>query len=195
MTKPLSEDLRIRLIVAVEAGISRRAAAERFGVAVASAIRWVRAWRATGATCAKPQGGDQRSFRIEAYKDVILASIEARVDITLVELAELLRSEHGASFAPSTIWRFFDRHGITFKKKPRTLASSSDPTSRPGARHGSMASPTSIPRGWSSLMRRPCQPRWPACVAAPHAESAAARRSRMGIGKPSPSPALCACTA
>ena len=116
MAKPLSEDLRIRLIVAVEAGMSRRAAAERFGVAVASAIRWVHAWRTTGATRARPQGGDHRSFRIEAYKDVILASIEARVDITLVELADLLRSEHGASFAPSTIWRFLDRHGITFKK-------------------------------------------------------------------------------
>ncbi len=56
----------IQLIVAVEAGMSRRAAAERFGVAVASAIRWVGAWRATGATRAKPQGGDQRSYRIEA---------------------------------------------------------------------------------------------------------------------------------
>jgi len=116
MAKPLSEDLRIRLIVAVEAGMSRRAAAERFGVAVASAIRWVRAWRSTGATRAKPQGGDQRSYRIEAFRDVILAKVKAQVDITLVELAELLRTEHGAAFAPSTIWRFLDRHGITFKK-------------------------------------------------------------------------------
>ena len=105
MAKSLSEDLRIRLIVAVEAGMSRRAAAERFGVAVASAIRWVGAWRATGATGAKPQGGDQRSYRIEAFKDVILARIDVQVDITLVELADWLRTEHGTAFAPSTIWR------------------------------------------------------------------------------------------
>jgi len=86
MAKSLSEALR--LIAAVESGMSRRAAAERFGVAVASAIRWVRAWRSTGATCARPQGGDQRSHRIEAFRDVILALIDAQVDITLVELAE-----------------------------------------------------------------------------------------------------------
>jgi transposase len=119
MAKSLSEDLRIRLIVAVEAGMSRRAAAERFGVAVASAIRWVGAWRATGATGAKPQGGDQRSYRIEAFKDVILARIDVQVDITLVELADWLRTEHGTAFAPSTIWRFLDSHDMTFKKRAR----------------------------------------------------------------------------
>ncbi len=32
MATPLSEDLRIRIIQAVEGGMSRRAAAERFGV-------------------------------------------------------------------------------------------------------------------------------------------------------------------
>jgi transposase len=34
----------------------------------------------------------------------------------LVELAALLRSQHGAPFAPSTVWRFLDRHDLTFKK-------------------------------------------------------------------------------
>ena len=116
MAKTLSEDLRSRVIVAVDSGMSRRAAAERFGVAVASAVRWVREWRTTGASSAKPKGGDQRSHRIEAYRAVILAAIDAQIDITLVELAELLHREHRAAFAPSTIWRFLDRHAITFKK-------------------------------------------------------------------------------
>jgi transposase len=115
MAKPLSEDLRARLVAAVEGGLSRRAAAARFGVAPASAVRWVRQWRATGVLEAKRQGGDKRSGRIEAHRDVILAAIAERVDITLVELAEMLR-EHGARFAPSTIWRFLDRHGMTLKK-------------------------------------------------------------------------------
>nr|WP_256869026.1 helix-turn-helix domain-containing protein [Sphingobium lactosutens] len=116
MTKSISEDLRFRVIAAVDGGLSRRAAAERFGVAAASAVRWVREWRETGSTRAKPQGGDMRSRRIEAYRDVILGAIEEQVDITLVELAEMLRSEHGAVFAPSTIWRFLDRHSMTVKK-------------------------------------------------------------------------------
>ena len=89
MAKSLSEDLRERFIAAVETGMSRRAAAKRFGVAAASAVRWAREWRTSGTKRAKPQGGDRRSHRIEAYGEVLLAAIEAKVDITLVELAEI----------------------------------------------------------------------------------------------------------
>ncbi|MCC4256086.1 MULTISPECIES: IS630 family transposase [Sphingobium] len=117
MTKSISEDLRSRVIAAVDGGLSRRAAAERFGVAAASAVRWVREWRESGSTRAKPQGGDMRSQRIEGQRDAILGAIEKQVDITLVELAEMLRSEHGAVFALSTIWRFLDRHSMTVSKK------------------------------------------------------------------------------
>lgn len=113
MAKPPSEDLRYRLVAAVDGGMSRRAAAERFGVAAASAVRWVQAWRTTGTMRAKPQGGDKRSHLIEGYRDIILAAIEAQVDITLVELADMLRCTHGTFFAPSTIWRFLDRHAMT----------------------------------------------------------------------------------
>jgi transposase len=116
MTKSLSEDLRSRVIAAVDGGLSRRAAAGRFGIAAASAVRWVREWRESGVTRAKPQGGDKRSRRIEAYREVILAAIEGQDDITLVELAEFLKTEHAAVFAPSTIWRFLDRHSMTLKK-------------------------------------------------------------------------------
>ena len=67
-------------------------------------------------TRAKARGGDLRSHRIEAYRDIILAEVEAQVDTTLVELSTMLRDRHGAVFAPSTIWRFLDRHAMTFKK-------------------------------------------------------------------------------
>ena len=96
--------------------MSRRRAAERFGVSAASAVRWVAAINTTGSVEAKAQGGDTRSHRIEAFSTVILAAVAAQKDISLVELAELLRAEHGASFAASTVWRCLDRHGMTFKK-------------------------------------------------------------------------------
>ena len=102
MAKILSEDLRVRVIAAVEGGLSRHAAAQRFGIGVATAVRWLRAWREAGATAAKPRGGDRHSARIEACGAVILAAVDRQVDITLVELAELLEREHGERFAPST---------------------------------------------------------------------------------------------
>lgn len=116
MGKPLSVDLRSRLVGAVAGGLSRRAAGERFGVSAATGVRWVHASNTTDRLEAKPQGGDMRSHHIEVFGPVILAAIEAQKDISLVELAEMLRSQHGASLAASMVWRFLDRHAMTFKK-------------------------------------------------------------------------------
>lgn len=104
------------MIGAVQGGLSRHAAAARFEVAVATAVRWLRAWHDEGVTAAKPRGGDRHSHRIEAFGPVIMAAIEAQPDITLTELADLLEARHGARFARSTIWRLLDRRGISFKK-------------------------------------------------------------------------------
>jgi transposase len=116
MTRPLSNDLRSRLVAAVAAGMSCRAAADRFGVAASTAVKLVRRWRDQGTLSPRPQGGDRRSGRIEAHAEEILALIADKVDVTLAELADHLEQEHGERFAPSTIWRFLDRHDQTFKK-------------------------------------------------------------------------------
>ena len=96
--------------------MSRRAAAERFEVSAASAVRWVQAINTVGSVAAKPQGGDTRSHHIEAFSGVILAAVAAQKDISLIELADLLRTKYGASFGVSTVWRYLDRHGMTVKK-------------------------------------------------------------------------------
>jgi len=122
----LSDDLRIRVVSEVENGCSCRAAASRFGVSAASAIRWVQAFRKTGSPEAKPQGGDRRSRRIEAHRAFIMGAVADRKDITLAELQERL-AERGARFGIGTLWRFFDRHGITVKKRRRMPPSSNAP--------------------------------------------------------------------
>ena len=116
MGKTLSMDLRSRVIAAVAGGLSCHVAAAQFQIGVATAVRWASVFRQTGAIGPKPKGGDTRSHRIEAHRTAILDGIAAQKDITLVELSELLRRDHGASFAPSTLWRFLDRHAMTFKK-------------------------------------------------------------------------------
>ena len=116
MTRPLSNDLRERVIAAVEGGMSRRAAADRFGVGASTAVRWVARWRITGSRVPLPQGGDNRSHRIEAHRAEILALLEATPDMTLAEIAEHLERHHGLRVAQSTVWRLLDRHAMTFKK-------------------------------------------------------------------------------
>jgi transposase len=44
MPKAYSRDLRERVITAVKTGASRREAAERFEVSVASAVKWLQRW-------------------------------------------------------------------------------------------------------------------------------------------------------
>jgi transposase len=126
----LSDDLRTRVIEAVtQGGMSRNAAAKRFGVSIASAIRWVWRFQATGSVSPAPTGGDRRSNRIEAHRDYLLGLIRRQPDITLLEIQERLIANSGDRFSSSVIWRFFDRHEITFKKRPRTPRSSSAWTS------------------------------------------------------------------
>jgi transposase len=116
MTKPLSPDLRLRVVGAIDAGMSRRAAADRFGVAASVAIKLYELWQRTGSVEPRPQGGDKRSKRIEAHAEAILALVAETPDITLVEIAERLERDYGERFAPSVVHRFFARRGITFKK-------------------------------------------------------------------------------
>jgi transposase len=117
MAKPLSPDLRLRIIRAVEVeGMSCRGAAGRFGVAPSTAIELVSEWRSKGSCEAGVQGGDRRSARIEGHAAEILALVEATPDMTLAELADHLFKAHGDRFVPSVLWRFFDRRNITFKK-------------------------------------------------------------------------------
>ena len=122
MGKPLSMDLRERVISAIDGGLSRRAAAVRYGVAPSTAIRWDNERRTTGSFAPKPQGGDTRSRKIENNAAVIHAALEETPDMTLAELCRHL-SERGVAASTSSLWRFFRRHGITRKKRPATLSS------------------------------------------------------------------------
>jgi len=104
--------------------MSCRQAAARFGVSASSAIRWAAQVRAGLALAPKNQGGDRRSQRIEAEGAFILAAVAEQPDITLAELQGKLK-ERGKSAGIATLWRFFQRHQITLKKRLRTPLSNS----------------------------------------------------------------------
>ena len=128
MVKALSLDLRNRIVAAVAGGMSRRKAAERFGVSPASAVRYCALDAKQGDARPRPQGGDRHSHKIEAHADFILDAVARKGDVTLVELRALL-AQKGVSVAVSTLWRFFNRRRITFKKRLRTPANKAAPMS------------------------------------------------------------------
>ena len=102
----LSEDLRKRVVDAVVVGgLSRNAAAKRFGIGIANAIRWVRRFQATGEISPAPTGGDRRSERIEAHREYLLGLIGRQPDITLLEIQGRLIVNCGERFSLSGIWQ------------------------------------------------------------------------------------------
>lgn len=144
MAQALSVDLRQRVVAAVDAGMSRRHAAARFGIGVSSAIRWVSQSRTTGDLSPRPRGG-RRPSRIEGHGDLIMAWVEVEPDLTLQEIALRLEEAVGYRPPPSVVHGFFRRRGVTRKKRPRMLPSRTGRTSHAGAGPGSRTSPSSTP--------------------------------------------------
>jgi len=96
MTAPLSQDLRTRLVRAVEEGASAREAAARFAVSAPAAIKLVRRVRQTGSTAPDKIGG---------YRKPLLAEIRA----ALIE-------RDVASVSLMTIWAMLKRLDLSHKK-------------------------------------------------------------------------------
>ena len=116
MPKSLSGDLRERVIEAVQAGASRREAGERFEISASAAVKWLQRWRDHGVCVAKPRGGS-RSI-LEDHAERILALVGEQPDRTLDELVAAMRKRRIPG-SRSALWRFLNRHDITFKKSLR----------------------------------------------------------------------------
>lgn len=127
MPTPLSVDLRERVVAAVVAGASCHRAAARFGVSVSSASRWSQRAHQEGHVAPKPMGGDHTSKRLEAHAELILATSEQEPRLFLRELRDRL-AEQGVPTSTSGLSRFFQRHGISWKKGRRTQLSRSERT-------------------------------------------------------------------
>ena len=82
-------------------------------------------FRETGRCAAKPRGGS--TSRLEEHADFLLALIEVEPDLTLDEVICAMR-ENKIPGSRTAVWRFFQRHKITFKKKPCGRPSSSERT-------------------------------------------------------------------
>ena len=116
MARAYSLDLRERVVAAVASGQTCRAVAVRFGVSVASVVKWYQRFRATGSAAAKPMGG-RRPYALESERDWVLARVAKVPDLTLRALTAELAAR-GIVVSHYAVWHFLAREGISFKKKP-----------------------------------------------------------------------------
>ena len=114
MARPLSLDLRERVVGAVLAGESCRSVAARFGVSVSSVVKWSQRHRATGSVAPGKMGGHRRRV-LEPHRAFILEQIARTPHLTLHRLKDELAA-HGVSVSHNAIWTFLRREGLRFKK-------------------------------------------------------------------------------
>ena len=116
MVRPISMDLRERVISAVERdGMSARAAAVRFGVSASSAIKWLQRYRATGSVAPDKIGGHKPRLLAGELREWLLERTQR--DFTLRGLAAELAAEVDVKGECVQVWRFVHEEGLSFKKK------------------------------------------------------------------------------
>lgn len=117
MAKPYSNDLRERVVAAVESGgMSRNRAAAHFGVAVSTAINWVARSRRTGSVAPGKMGGHKlKTIRGEHRAWLIGRCKEKAFTLRglVVELAEV----RGLKVDYRSVWAFVHDEELSFKKK------------------------------------------------------------------------------
>ena len=116
MPNPYSAEMRERVIARVEGGGSRREAAEHFEISPSAAVKWLQRWRDAGSSTAMPRGGS--TSPLEKHAIWLLALIARQPDLTLDEVLVAMRKRRIAG-SRTSLWRFFARHKITFKKSLR----------------------------------------------------------------------------
>jgi transposase len=153
MAKRYSQDLRDRVIDAVERGkLSRRAAARHYAVSESVAIKWLERLERHGSR--EPVGhGGHRASKLMPHRDFLEAARAEKPDITLQALCDRFLAERRVKADTSMMSRFFRKIGVTVKKRPSSRASRSARTSAAIARAGAPIRGLSIPGVSSSSMR------------------------------------------
>ena len=114
MARPLSNDLRERVVARHEAGESIRSVASLFGIAPSTVSKWTQRRRETGSVDPAKFGGHRRRL-LEPHRKTIHALVSQTphrsVRALQVELAAL-----GIRVCEETVRSFLHAEGLSFKK-------------------------------------------------------------------------------
>ena len=112
-----SDDLRERVLAAVDGGLRVYAAAPLFRVSVSYIYKALGRRRRTGEACARPRPG-RPGRKLAALESALRARVAAEPGATLAELRGWLSAEHGVSVSAGCLWAALDRLDLTHKKSP-----------------------------------------------------------------------------
>jgi transposase len=114
MVRPISNDLRKRVVAAVSKGESCRSVAVRFGVAVSSVVKWSQRYRSSGSVAPGKMGGHRKPV-LDQHQAFIMKRLSQTPHLTLHALRDELAAR-GVKVSHNTVWLFLRREGLRFKK-------------------------------------------------------------------------------
>ena len=127
--KAYSQDLRDRVLGAIDAGFGAAEVATRFRVSVSYVYKALGRRRKTGETTARAQRNRQ-SLKLGPLHDAIQAEVFRRPDVTLDELRAWLLQTHGVQASLGLMHNTLARLGLTLKKSRAGPRSRTDRMSR-----------------------------------------------------------------
>jgi transposase len=113
--RPLSEDLRRRIVAAREGGAGTGEVCQRFSISRSSAERFWNQYRLSGHLKAKQIGG-YRISRLAKHGSTLKRWIAQKSDITLAQMRERLKEQFGIRIANTALWHQLDQLGLSYKK-------------------------------------------------------------------------------
>ena len=113
--KAYSDDLRKKIVQAVERGMPKTEAARSFGVGISSVKRYVAAARQGRSLAPKKRPGSKPKLD-QGARRLLEADLHERPAATLPERREFLRRVSGVEVSDSTISRVLRRMGFSRKK-------------------------------------------------------------------------------
>lgn len=140
-----SQDLRERVLAAVDGGLRVREAAPLFRVSISYIYKALERRASTGATAPAARGGAQRKAVLAGHEAALLAHLRGKPDATLGELRRWLLETRGVSISVGALWKGLERLGWTLKKSRNTRQNRSVRMSPPRASHGVPPNPGSTP--------------------------------------------------
>jgi transposase len=114
--KAYSQDLRQRVLRAIDAGESQAEVAETFAISVATIKRYLKQRRESGHVMPKAIPG-RPATKGAVLRAHLRAQLEAHPDATREEHCRLFQAEHGIQVSPASISRARAALGWTRKKR------------------------------------------------------------------------------
>ena len=142
MGRPYSEDLRSRIMAAVQGGMSRNAAGKLFAVSVSCVVKLMQRFQRTGTVAPAPRG--RKPYALAAHEAAVRELVASQPDLTLDELTWALAGR-GIRVGRSSVNRFLVMCKLTLKKSRCMRPNNNVRMSRQRAKPGVRANPNWIP--------------------------------------------------